>query len=521
MAKTPFGREARRNKNSSNKTNKTNQIYKARSTRVNKSAVGTNAIDSVQKWTIQLQPYELRYPQNIETFHEMYTRDEAVGGVLNATYALVENAFNNWTITGNRNDPESVATTALIKHFFNNMTGSTMRSFSRNAATFNQFGFSVIEKDYKRMPVGSYLEELPKGMSSDKVWMVDKLRFIPQRSLDPSEPFIIGNQGRDILGLNQNASWFQNSSHALRGWNPPMTSVTIKRNKFMLMGINVTDSTPMGVSPLEQTWTSWKEKKFYESYQSVGVSKDMAGMPLLEIPIEVLKKASADPTSPEGLMVDEMAKDVAAMHAGEQNMMLLPSKTGEGDDYGLKFLGIEGAGKQFDLQEIINKRREAIYSSFGALNLISSESGGSYNQFEGQNSIHFFFVKRIISIIEEAINKDLIPQIMLINDITLSGKNIPKFRAGEIEPISSEESSKLVQRVKSVNGLVLTKEVILDYHKKLDLPIEELEDLSLAELHELMSVVDKGDSRAGEGQGTSGTGDTQSGGNNSNNDNVA
>ena len=78
--------------------------------------------------------------------------------------------------------------------------------------------------------------------------------MIPQRSLDISEPFIIGNEGRDILGLRQNASWFLNSTHSLRNWEPPAKTISIARNKFMLMGINSTDSNPMGTSPLEQVW---------------------------------------------------------------------------------------------------------------------------------------------------------------------------------------------------------------------------------------------------------------------------
>lgn len=518
MADPKFGRNARRNNKSKSKSKKSPSSNE----RLRKGSMGTNAISAVQRWATNLQPLELKFPQNIETFHEMYTRDEAVGGVLNATYALVESAFSSWTIEANHNSPESVKTKNLLKYIFDNMTDSTLRSFSRNAATFNQFGFSVIEKDYKKLPVDDYLEELPSGVNKDSLWMIDKLRFIPQRSLDSAFPFIIGDQGRDILGIKQNSAWFQSSSHVLHSWTPPSEAVIIPRNKFMLMGINVTDSTPMGVSPLEQVWTSWKEKKFYERYQSVGVSKDMAGMPLLELPLDILNKANLDPSGPEGLAVQAMVEDVASMHAGEQNMMMLPSDVSSNTkDYNLSFLGVSGAGKQFDLQSIITKLREAIYSSFGALNLISSETGGSYNQLEGQNAIHFFFVKRIISIIEESINQDLIPQILKINKIKLPYKDIPKFKSGEIEPMSGEELSKIIQRVKSVNGLVLSKPVILAYHKNLQLPTEDLEDMELDELHRLMEVVSKGDSRSGESDGTSGTGDSQSAGNENNSDNTA
>jgi hypothetical protein len=495
--------------------------------RMRKRQVGTSAIEAVQRWTIQLKPFELRFPHNIETFHEMYSRDDAVGGVLNATYALVENAFATWTIAANNNNPDSVKSAELVKHALSNLRDQTLRTIARNASTFNQFGFSVIEKNYRKPTTTEYEGDLPQGISIEDVWLVDKLPMIPQRSLDTSEPFVIGNQGRDILALRQNSSWFINSSHALRTWETPHCTVELKRNKFMLMGMNVTDSTPMGISPLEQIWTSWKEKKFFENYLSVGVSKDMAGMPLLEIPQDVLDRANADPTSLEAQLVMQMADEVAAMHAGEQNMMIMPSDPfadsgGNTKAYNLKFIGIEGNGKQFDLQESINKRKESIYQSFGALNLISNESKGGYNQLEGQNSIHMYFVKRVIHIIEEAINKDLIPQMLDLCGVTLSQRDMPKFKAGEIEPVSLEEVSKMIQRVKSVSGLVLSKENIIFYHKALGFPTDHMEDMTEKELQELMEIGDKGDSRAGEGGGTSGTGNSQnaSGGNN-NMDNTA
>ena len=492
------------------------------SPRVRKRAVGTNAIDAIQKWTCQLKPFELRFPYNIETFHEMYTRDDAVGGVLNATYALVENAFNKWSIKGNNKNPDSVATAAILKHIFNNMNESTMRTVARNASTFNQFGFSILEKDYRKPHTDEYDGDLPEGVAVEDLWFIDRLRMIPQRSLDVGEPFVIGNDGRNIKAVRQNVRWFTNSSHALRTWEPPHKTVTIRRNKFMLFTLNGTDSNPMGTSPLEQVWTAWKEKKFFENYLSVGISKDMAGMPLLEVPQDILDRANTDPTSPEAMLVSQMAEDVAAMHAGEQNMMIMPSDpfgdSNSNKAYNLRFIGVDGAGKQFDLQEAIIRRKESIYQSFGALNLISNESKGGYNQLEGQNAIHLYFVNRIISIITEAINKDLIPQILKLSGIELHGKDVPRFEAGEIEPISLEEVSKMFQRVKSVNGFLPTKEIWIETYQKLGYDTDHLEDLSQEELFALSESGSKGESRSGDGMKTpgGGTGQTQmtSGGDN-------
>ena len=494
-----------------------------KNTSVVKGSLGTNGISAVQSWATSLKPYELKYPNNLKTFHEMYTKDEAVGGVLNATYSLISNAFKEWSLSYNTKSSESKKVADLISHYFETMDDcKTMKDFARDAATFNQFGFSIVQKDYKRFDVNSYAEDLPTGVDPERMWALSRLRFIPQRSLEDSEPFIIGNGGRDILAIKQSSKWFKNSSSALQ-FDIPTESVTIRRNKFMLMGINVTDSSPMGLSPLEQVWSYWKEKKFFENYQSVGVSKDMAGMPLLEIPIDILDKAYNDPSSPEGLLVSSMAKDVASMHAGEQNMMILPSDLQDGStstkDYGLKFLGIEGgSSKQFDLQEIINKRREAIYSSFGALNLISSESGGSYNLIEGQNSIHIFFVKHVIGIIEDAVNKDLIPQILRINGIKLPTKDIPKFKADDIEPVSLDEQGKYINRVARL--LPAVPEVQNMLLENLGINYRVGEDTTPEKIREDLFDF-KEPSKTGSGEGSSGTGGSKQSNSDTNSENAA
>ena len=76
-----------KNNNNNNDINKSLDVILPKNRRMRKRPAATNAIYASRKWTEGLKPYELRFPTNIEVFHEMYSRDEAVGGVLNATYA--------------------------------------------------------------------------------------------------------------------------------------------------------------------------------------------------------------------------------------------------------------------------------------------------------------------------------------------------------------------------------------------------------------------------------------------------
>ena len=106
-------------------------------------------------------------------------------------------------------------------------------------------------------------------------------------------------------------------------------------------------------------------------------------------------------------------------------------------------------------------------------------------------------------------NKDLIPQLLNLCGIRLSHKDMPRFKAGDIEPISLEEVSKMVQRVKSVNAFLGTKEVWIETYEKLGYDTEHLQELSEEELQALSEMGGKGESRAGESLGSSGTGNSQ------------
>ena len=218
------------------------------------------------------------------------------------------------------------------------------------------------------------------------------------------------------------------------------------------------------------------------------------------------------------------------MSASSQQFTILPSDTlndaGTGNTaFEIKFLGIEGSGKNFDLVELVEQRRRSIFGVFGAANLLAGEGGGgSYNLIEGQNSIHLHYLSRDISVIEEVWNNNIISQLFRLNEWNLSEEEMPTLVAGEIEPISLDETSKALQRTGAVgllpkNDPLFLNEIYammgIDYRFDEDLTPEELEKLT-------------GDATSKSGQGMSeglsnGTGSSTGGGDTSsgNNENTA
>ena len=472
-----------------------------------KRGMGTSGIAFYQQILNKIQPYELKYPQSLRTFEAM-KNDDAISSVLLLTYALLEHAFSDYSIKYNKSSTKSKEAAEYLEYCFNSMDMQSFERFIRNAATFKEKGFSIVEKIYTKVPSGEY----------SGLWKISNLANRPQMSLDESTPFEITAGGRKIKSCRQNIQFFQNYNNNASFIEPSDIESagykTIPRKKFMLFGDGATDSTPFGNSIFKSCYKAWKEKLLLEDLEVNGASKDLAGIIELAIPNDILLKAHNDPASPEASMVNDLLTTAANVHAGEQSYFVKPSDLQDGSnsvtDYNVKLLGLEGSGRQFSPSAMIAQRRKAIFDVWGAGHTLTGEGSVSYNSAEVQSTIHMYHIKRDINALEEVINKDLIPQLLNdMNDFGLSYKDVPKIKAGEIDNISIDEVSKMIQRVKSVNGLVLTKDNIIKYHEWLGFDTEEMEAMSEEELLELMECSEKGDSRAGESQGTSGTGSSQ------------
>ena len=251
------------------------------------------------------------------------------------------------------------------------------------------------------------------------------------------------------------------------------------------------------------------------SYEVVGVSKDMGGLLVLRVPTDIINKAAEDPNSDEAKSLKTLQTNAANVHAGDQTYILLGSDTLDGSgsgkfSYDIELKGIDGSGKQYKTSELINERKKAILDSLGAgfLNL-GNDGVGSYSLSVGKQSLHAFYMERHLLFIKSVFENQLIPQIAELNGIKLSEDEMPRMVFGEIDEPDQDVLSKVGQRVGSVGLFPKNKEVLLDYWDKLGLDISSLKDMSQEQIDKMLTP---DDNRAGESQGSSGTGNTQAGG---------
>lgn len=462
--------------------------------------IGTIGLNSIRAFTNFMQPYETRFPECIRTFKEM-GEDPDVATALDATYIFVDRAFFDFKIKYNITSAKSRKAAKFVEYMLKNMQ-APLRQYVRSLLTYKQFGFAFAEKVFE-------LDEDPKSPYYG-YYRLTKLAFRPQDTLDMANPFTYSEDGRDILYVNQNIT------NVMLGTANRSLTTGIKQipmSKVFFVGSNITENNPLGVSPLLAVYRSWREKSLIQEFEVIGVSKDLGGMPVLKVPSDILNRASLDPAGDEAQSLRVLQANIANLHSGEQAYMVLPSDVYEGTvmrQYDLVFQGVEGTGKQFDTQELIKQRKLDIYNRFGAGVLIMGDGdAGSFALSDNKQTLLSHFIERDVDIVVEAINSQLIPQVLRLNGIYLSDEDMPRFVSGDMGDPDIEVNAKAIQQLVASGAIPLTPEVINEFLEKIGFEYRIPDDIvaDKKKFTEYMNqfMPDK-TSRSGDGLATAGTG---------------
>lgn len=198
--------------------------------------------------------------------------------------------------------------------------------------------------------------------------------------------------------------------------------------------------------------------------------------PILSAPSEVLANAAADPNSEAAAFMKGIMSSLADWHAGDTAYMILPSDIAENSTtqkmFDVKLIGVEGGtGKQFDTSKLIEERQKAILNAFGAGFAVLGQqqgSGGSYALADTQKGTHAFFIEKDINFLLEVFNKDLIPQLLALNEIRLDEEDMPKLTHGIVDESDVDLVSKAIQRSAAVGAIPIHPELVNEFLKDLD-----------------------------------------------------
>lgn len=510
----------KKQKRNKNRNRTSGQVQKAEGTntttaqRTSKRQVSTAAIEAIRYVVEVLKPFELSRSQRLRTYQAML-QDEAVFTATNDRIMAIQTAQMNGRFRFDNKSPESKDLKDFLQYNMDSLVGQTPRSIGRAAADMVINGWSPFENIYHRD------QDEFEGM-----FVLKNLAYIHPLSLDSTLPYEVKEGGNEITHLRQQSTAFRGTDGTYQGSRLPWTGVKeIDYRRVTVASYSATTSQPMGTSPLDAAYVAWREKQLLQDYLLIGVTRDFSGTPVLRLPSEVLEAAEADGSSDEALQVASLARGMKEMHTGDSTFIMLPSDsqadTGQGlRDYDIQFLGVEGGGKGFDITAIIESKRKAIFGVLASSHLISGENGGSsYNLREGQASTQAMHVQLDSEIIDEMWNKHVFPRLLDLNGWKYKKSDLPKWESGEIQPLSVNEFGKAINRVKQF--LPATSEVVnqvlqgigmKDCNVDENLTPDQVRKLMITYVEPSLPSTSSDTSPVADGEGSSGTGNTQDGG---------
>ena len=341
---------------------------------------------------------DLRGNKAVKVYSEMAQNDPVIGAVLYAIRTLVRQV--DWTIREADDTPEAKACAEFVSECLFDDMEETWSDTLSEILSFLVFGFSTHEITYKIRRGPEQEDKRFKSRFKDNRigW-----RGFPIRSQESLSEWDIDETDGAILGFYQ---------------DPPPNYDTryIPKEKMLLFRSDAHKGNPEGRSILRSSFVSYYYKKKIQTLEGVAISRDVAGIPTLEVPLQIL---SSNASSGEKAVLATLKDLVQRAGREEYEGLVIPHEQmpdGSPSGYRLKLLS-SGGRRPIDVNEIIKRYESRIaMSMLGEFILLGSESVGSFALADSKTALFAQALGTYLDSISSIINNEAIPRLMKLNN---------------------------------------------------------------------------------------------------------
>jgi hypothetical protein len=396
---------------------------------------------------------KLRFPRSIQSFRQMRS-DPIISGSLFMIKQYVRKVdwgiepFGGITATDEDKRIAKIVEDALFIHMD--------RSFDQlitDICSFIENGFAFHMPTYK----------VHKG---NIIW-----RDIPTRSVDSIEGFDFDSRGR-IKAVRQ---YMVNNTGEITQFSSSVTRIPYDR--LLHFRTDSEKNNPLGRSILKNAYKAWYFKTKLEEAESIGVEREMNGLPVITIPAEYF---AADPQEdPDRYAVlQEFIKIGQNARTNEQACVLLPSDVDESGHPLFTFDLVASKGtRSLDTSKIIERYDYRIAQSLlSDFLLMGSTSTGSFALSDNKIGSFVQSLEAYLEVIAEQFNRKAIPKLYRLNkwDDENTCKLVHK-------PIGSATLSELGEFLEKSAAFITPDQTLENaLRSKADLPERDVDNLYIA-----------------------------------------
>jgi hypothetical protein len=234
---------------------------------------------------------------------------------------------------------------------------------------------------------------------------------------------------------------------------------------------NYRDS-PEGRSLLRAAYVPWYRKKNVATFQGIGVERDLVGLPVIRVPIEIMLASG----SQEALVKHEFERMGRNIRQDDQAYVMLPSNRDESGNYYYDFTlaSTTGTGTKIDTQPIIDAyNKEILMALMTDVTLIGHEQVGSFSLHSSATQLLSFGLSGMMDSIQEVYNRHFVPRLFGHNG--LNPELMPKLIHGDVETVDLDELGNFIVRM-AQGGFDLT-DVENEIRRRAGFPLREAGDI--------------------------------------------
>jgi hypothetical protein len=329
---------------------------------------------------------ELRNSEALKVFRQMSTNDATVSSMLFAIKMLIRGI--EWDVTPFSDKPRHINQADELRTMLDDMDISWADTLSE-IMSFLVYGFSIHEIVLKKR------QGRKKGSKyNDGLVGIKKLAIRGQETIQ----YWKFDEYGDLLWVEQ-----VDPNTAKRN--------ILRRDKFLLFKADSYKENPASTSILRNSYRAWKLKTKIEDYEAVGISRDLAGMPVIYVPAQMLGE---DATDEEKSAVEYFKKVITSVQNNEQSGVMIPALYDENGNKLFDFqLMSSGGTRQFDTSAIIQRYNTQIVQTVLAdFIMLGQGSQGSYALSSNKTKLFTVAIQSWLKSVVHELNNNLVTKLV-------------------------------------------------------------------------------------------------------------
>lgn len=392
---------------------------------------------------------QLKGNRAVRTYREMADNNSTIGAILFAIDLLVRNT--QWSVEAADDTPEAEQAKEFLESVNDDMS-HTWEDFVSESLTMLTYGWSYFEHVFKRRLGPAQRDPTKRSKYSDGLIGIRKLAPRMQPTLDRWE--MQGDGGID--------GWWQ---------IPPQgttAQIFLPIDKGLLFRTVTRGNNPEGRSILRTSYVDFFRLKQIQSYEAVGIERELAGLPVLYAPNDLMEQAAAGNAAAVTALAayKKMVRDV---RLNEQGGAIIPSDVYEDDEgkpssqqkFRLELLS-SGGQRSIDPDKTIRRYEASIARSVLAdFLMLGSDGKGSYSLSENKTTLFLTAIETFNEIIASTYNRHMIPRLWDRNGFDRA--TMPQMRPGTVKPTDLDALGAYIERLSRAGFTVGADEALEDH----------------------------------------------------------